>query len=280
MSIEDMAPHDADLIAYIDGVLPEKERVLLERRLAQDPALKARLDALAAGSRSFRESYDALNAHAPTARLEAMLARSLAATPAQGAGEVANDNEQRSGWRLPPAAIAAGLALFLFGAAAGHYTAPWWPFGDSHHADQETPDAWRTKVADYWGLTTSQTLLEMPNDTASTQRDLSVATRKLGFPLTPEQVALPVQDLKRVELFHYDNAPLVELAYFDELNGPIAFCIFANNPGTVTPPQLEQRKGFNVVYWSDTKRSYMVIGHGPDEIMQKIGNILAQKVAA
>jgi anti-sigma factor RsiW len=276
MSVEDMGPEDANLIAYLDGALPEKERALVERHLAQDPALKVRLDALAAGSRPFRESYDALNAHAPTARLEAMLAQSLASVPAP----VANGNEPRSAWRLPPAAIAAGLALFLIGTGIGHYTpAQWWPLGPAQQAEQETPDAWRTKVAQYWGLTTSQTLLEMPSDTASTQRALSVATRKLGFPLTPEQVALPVQPLKRVELFHYDNAPLVELAYFDELNGPIAFCIFANNPGTVTQPQLEQRKGFNVVYWSDAKRSYMVIGHGPDEIMQKIGNILAKQVA-
>jgi anti-sigma factor RsiW len=276
MRSEDMEPEDATLIAFLDGVLPAAERAELERRLAEDFGLKARLDALAAGTRPFRESYDALNAHAPAQRLEAMLARSLKAVPVP----VANDNQRGRGWRLPPAAIAAGLALFLIGAGIGHYApASGWPFGASQEAEQEQPDAWRTKVAQYWGLTTSQTLLEMPNDTASAERDLAVATQRLGFPLTPEKVALPVQELKRVELFHYDNAPLVELAYFDELNGPIAFCIFANNPGSVTQPELEQRKGFNVVYWSDAQRSYMVIGHGPDEIMLKIGKILARQVA-
>ncbi|CAM5769936.1 hypothetical protein LMIY3S_03004 [Labrys miyagiensis] len=277
MSLEDMGPEDANLIAYIDGALPEQERTALERRLALEPGLRARLDALAAGSRPFRESYEALDAHAPTTRLEAMLAQTLAAVPA----EVANDNDRGWSRRLPRAAVAAGLALFLVGIGVGHYTpAGWWPLGATQDAEQEPPDAWRTKVAQYWGLTTSQTLLEMPSDAASTQRDLAVATRRLGFPLTPDQVSLPVQELKRVELFHYDNAPLVELAYFDELNGPIAFCIFANGPGTVTQPELEQRKGFNVVYWSDAKRSYMVIGHGPDEIMLKIGNMLARQVAA
>ncbi|WP_413992835.1 anti-sigma factor family protein [Labrys okinawensis] len=278
MSTEDMGLEDATLIAFLDGALPAKERTLLERRLAADAGLKARLEALAAGSRPFRESFEVLNGHAPTARLEATLAKSLEAVPAP----VANDNDGRRSWHLPPAAIAAGLALLLVGAGIGHYTpVQWWPLGPTtQEADQETPDAWRTKVAQYWGLTTSQTLLEMPGDTAATERDLSVATKRLGFPLTPQQVALPAQEVKRVELFHYDNAPLVEIAYFDELNGPIAFCIFANNPGTVTQPELEQRKGFNVVYWSDAKRSYMVIGHGPDEIMLKIGDILAKQVAA
>lgn len=277
MSMEDMGLEDATLIAFLDGALPAKERSLLERRLAADAGLKARLEALAAGSRPFRESYEALNAHAPAARLETMLAKSLEAVPAP----VANDNDARWSWRLPPAAIAAGLALLLVGAGIGHYApVQWWPLGATQEADQETPDAWRTKVAQYWGLTTSQTLLEMPGDAASTERDLAAATKRLGFPLTPQQVALPAQEVKRVELFHYDNAPLVEVAYFDELNGPIAFCIFANNPGTVTQPQLEQRKGFNVVYWSDAERSYMVIGHGPDEIMLKIGDILAKQVAA
>ena len=276
MSIEDMGPEDAVLIAFLDGALPEKERSLLERRLAADAGLKSRLDALAAGSLPLRESYEALKAHAPTARLEVMLARTLASVPAP----VVNDNRRAPFWRLPPAAIAAGLALLLVGAGIGRYLpVQWWPFGATQEAEQDAPDAWRTKVAQYWGLTTSQTLLDMPNDTPSAQRDLAIATRQLGFPLTPQQVALPVQELKRVELFHYDNAPLVEIAYFDELNGPIAFCIFANNPGTATQPELEQRKGFNVVYWSDAKRSYMVIGHGPDEIMLKIGDILAKQVA-
>jgi anti-sigma factor RsiW len=279
MSVEDMGPEDATLLAFLDGVLPEKERALLERRLASDAGLKARLDVLAAGSRPFRESFDALNAHAPAERLQAMLAQSLATVPAPA--PVANDNARGGSWRLPPAAIAAGLALFLVGAGMGHYVpTQWWPFGASQDDAQEKPDAWRTKVAQYWGLTTSQTLLEMPNDTPSTLRDLAVATGRLGYPLPKEKVSLPGQELKRVELFHYDNAPLVELAYFDELNGPIAFCIFANNPGEVTQPQLEQRKGFNVVYWSDAQRSYMVIGHGPDEIMLKIGQILARQVAA
>lgn len=275
MSVDEMGPEDASLIAFLDGALPEKERALVERRLAQDPALKARLDALAAGSRPLRASYDALNAHAPTARLEAMLAKSLAAVPVAPA----NSNEQRSVWRLPPAAIAAGLALFVFGAGVGHYTpSHLWPFGMSHRAEQEGPDAWRSTVAQYWDLTTSQTLVAMPSDPASTARDLAAATRRLGFPLSPDQVALPVQELRRVELLHYDNAPLVEIAYLDELNGPIAFCIFGNNPGTVTQPQLEQRRGFNVVHWSDAKRSYMLIGRGPDEIMQKLGDILAKKI--
>src|SRR5580704_2920482 len=106
-------PDDATLIALIDGVLPDKERMLAERRIARDPAMKARLDELAAGSRPFRESYEALRAHAPVDRLSAALAQAMKAVPSmEGSSSAATS---RSFWRLPPAAIAAGLALFLVG---------------------------------------------------------------------------------------------------------------------------------------------------------------------
>lgn len=276
MSVEEMRPDDATLVAFLDDALPPEERAALEVRLAREPALKTRLDALAGGSLPFRQSYDALAAHAPRARLEAILAASQAAIPAP----MANDNLKRSGWRPPPAAVAAALALFVLGAGVGHYLPPGlWPFPSAQRSDHDGPDAWRSTVAEYWGLTTSQTLDWMPNDTVTAQRDLAAATRRLGFPLTAEKVNLPAQELKRVELLHYDNVPLVEIAYLDELTGPLAFCIYANSPGTVTAPTLEQRKGFNVVFWSDAERSYMLIGQGPDEIMQKLAAMLAKQIA-
>ncbi|OCC01219.1 hypothetical protein BA190_30025 [Labrys sp. WJW] len=277
MSAQEMGPDDANLVAFLDGALPPEEHAGLEVRLVREPALKARLDALAAGSLPFKQSYEALNAYAPRQRLEALLAESEAAVPAA----VVNDNAPRSRWRIPPAAVAAALALFVVGTGVGHYMPPGlWPLPSAQRSDHEGPDAWRSTVADYWGLTTSQTLDWMPNDVSTAQRDLAAATRRLGFPLTPEKISLPAQELKRVELFHYDNAPLVEIAYLDELTGPLAFCIYGNSPGAVTPPTLEQRNGFNVVYWSDAERSYMLIGHGPDEIMQKLAAILAKQISA
>ena len=222
MSVEEMGPDDAVLVAFLDDALPPEERAALEGRLAREPALKARLDALAGGSLPFEQSYEALTAHAPRQRREALLAESLAAVPAP----VANDNARGSRWRIPPAAVAAALALFVVGTGVGHYMPPGlWPLPSSQRSDHEGPDAWRSTVADYWGLTTSQTLDWMPNDVSTAQRDLAAATRRLGFPLTPEKISLPAQELKRVELFHYDNAPLVEIAYLDELTGPLAFCI-------------------------------------------------------
>lgn len=277
MSVEELGPDDAILVAFLDGALPPQDRAGLEERLAREPALKARLEALAAGSLPFRQSYDVLAEQAPRQRLEAILAESQAAVPVP----VANDNARRGGWRLPPAAVAAALALFVLGTGVGHYLPPGlWPFTASQPGDHDGPDAWRSTVADYWGLTTSQTLDWMPNDIATAERDLAAATRRLGFPLTPEKISLPAQEFKRVELFHYDNAPLVEIAYLDELTGPLAFCIYANKPGTATPPTLEQRNGFNVVHWSDAERSYMLIGHGPDEIMQKLAALLMKQISA
>src|SRR5579864_874574 len=66
---------DSELLAHIDGALSPPDRAALDTRLAGDPALKARLSELAAGSRPFAGAYEVLLRDAPHERLRAAMDR-------------------------------------------------------------------------------------------------------------------------------------------------------------------------------------------------------------
>jgi anti-sigma factor RsiW len=269
MTIDETGPDDTDLVAYLDEALTQNERAALEGRLAAEPALRARLAALAAGDRPFRNAYDALLAHAPHDRLTGFVAGALAARRA-GATPVPRR------W-LFPAAAAAAVALVLLGAAAGRLLTAGPNAGDAvERGEDVSPEAWREVVAEYLSLTTSQTLAAMPLDEAVLRADLAAVARRLNLDLTTNNVLLPTQELRRVELFHFDNAPLAQIAYLDEENGPIAFCILgrAGEPGDV---EAERRRDMNIAYWSSSTHAFMLVGRAPPEVLLKLADTLSAR---
>src|SRR5690349_13561106 len=82
MGPDETGPDDVGLVAYLDGVLAAEDHAAMDRRLATEPALRARLDVLSRGDRPYREAFDVMTSTAPKARLEAMLAEALASRPA------------------------------------------------------------------------------------------------------------------------------------------------------------------------------------------------------
>jgi len=67
-SAGDIGSDDAVLTAWLDGQLPPGDRARLDRRLAAEPDLQARLNELRAGERAFEDAYAALLAAAPGPR--------------------------------------------------------------------------------------------------------------------------------------------------------------------------------------------------------------------
>ncbi|HVY20623.1 MAG TPA: hypothetical protein VHA70_11190 [Bauldia sp.] len=258
----DSADNDALLTAYLDGELDAAERGALEKRLLAEPSLKVRLDQLGRGGRPFGPAYDALLSAAPEARMQAMLADLVAK---HGAGR---QRAARSWWSFP--AIAAAVAIFIAGGLAG-YGVPLL----THKAPDQP--GWRQVVAEYQGLTTSDTLAAIVDNAPAMSQELATIGTKLAIDLSPDKLSLPDAALKRAQLFQFRGRPLVQLAYLAQQDGPMALCIIANGRPD-EPAAFEMREGYNIVFWTDNGRGYMLIGKQPRAALEAYASDLQTKV--
>lgn len=269
---DDRTSDDALLVAYIDGALDGEARSALERRLAGDAALRARLALLTAGGREFSRAFGLLLDAAPADRLAAMLAQAEAGNRARMA--------MRGGaMRRRFMQVAAGVVLFALGAAAGLLAAD--AFRNRAAPPVETAAEqtnWRAAVAEYLTLSTSETLAQMPEDEALKAKELAAVGAKLQLELTPDNVALPAAELKRAQLYSYHDMPLAQISYLSPADGPLAFCVIVNGKPD-HEPAFEVREGFNIVYWNRGGRGYLVIGHASRNDLERLAGTLRAQVS-
>ncbi len=256
---------DAILVAYLDGELDSEERARLEARLADDAALKARLDELSRSDRRFAEAFDGLLAAAPVERLNAML-DGVAGAKAAG--------PSRRGRGL--AAIAAALALFVAGGLVGYVASQATRQAPTETA-QAPPPGWRQVVAEYLVLTTADTLAIVPESPAVLSDELAAIGERLALDLSPDRLALPHVYLKRAQLFEFRGMPLAQIGYLSRDDGPVAFCIIANGQPDAGVA-FEQREGSNIVFWTRDGRGYMLVGKAPREKLEALAADLAAHV--
>ncbi len=257
---------DALLTAYIDGELPAGARAALEQRLAGEAALAARLEALKRGGRDFAGAFDLLLSAAPEARLSALLAEAEAEAEVRAA--------PRRNWRA--VAIAASVAIFVLGAAAG-YLVPLAAGLVQPTQVAETPN-WRQAVAEYMSFITPETLAIIADNPPALAGELAKVGEKLSVDLAPTRLALPDAALKRAALYDFHGKPLVQLAYLSPGEGAFAFCIIANGKpdGAVA---FEEREGFNIVFWNRSGLGYMLIGKAPRATLEAFAGDLKARVS-
>jgi anti-sigma factor RsiW len=249
---------DILLTGYVDGELDAPTRAQLEARLKVEPALAARLARLSEGTRGLDTAFAALTTAAPRQRLAGVL-----------------DEARRGSRRAAPprglriaVALAAAIVIFVLGGFAERYVS-------SRGVNDELN--WRQAVAEYQQFTTSDTLAAIPDAPDVLDAELKTISARLAFPLTPDNLTLADATLKRADLFSFDGRPLVQLAYLTRNQGPIAFCIIpAHKPDA--PVQFEVRNGFNLAYWNDDGRAYLLIGHADRTTLERFATTLAEKV--
>ena len=259
----DSAGDDAILTAYLDGELGAAERASLETRLLAEPMLKVRLEQLGRGGRAFGPAYDALLSAAPADKLAATLADLIAKH--EHAGRRAAGSRMR-----PLMALAAALVIFVAGGLAGYFV-------PLLTAKPPAPPGWRQVVAEYQGLTTAETLAAIPDNATAIAQELTTIGGKLAIDLSTDKLALPDAALKRAQLFEFRGRPLVQLAYLSPASGPLALCIIANGRPD-EPIAFEMREGFNIVFWTDHGRGYMLIGKAPRDKLEAYAGDLAARV--
>jgi len=263
----DSARSDDELIvAYLDGELDAESRALLDARLAGEAPLRARLEALRRGERRFGEAFDAVLSAAPNERMRAMLADLVGRRSAA---------PSRMRWA---AAGAAAILIFAVGAAAGYLAPRLIGVAETEVAEEqsERPN-WRQAVAGYQRYISADTMEVIAESPGVLGAELEAVGAKLALDLSADNLALEHAYLKRVQLFDYRDRPLVQVAYLSRDDGPISFCIIANDREDEAI-EFEEREGFNVVYWNKAGRGYLLIGTAPRETLETFAGLLAERV--
>ncbi|ANL32895.1 anti-sigma factor family protein [Rhizobium phaseoli] len=260
-------PSDEDLTAFIDGELTAEEAARIEAIVKQDERVAERLEFLARASLPFEQAFAPLLQEAPRERLEAMLAAMPARESAKSAAVPAFAT-RRGFLGALAASLVAGITIDR--AVLG--------LGRGFSARDENSE-WRAVVADYISLYTEETLAGPTPARESQTAQLAPLDEKLGLSLSPEAVSLAGIDFKRALLLQYDGKPLAQIAYLDPETGPMALCIVQSDAGPKAP-DLESRKGMNVVYWSNGRHAFMLIGHAAADRMAAIADGVRARVAA
>jgi anti-sigma factor RsiW len=263
----DAFPDDERSVRYLDGAMGPEERQVFEARLRENPVLSRRLAQMSAGTRPVLQAFEALLSEAPVARL----ASRLPSSPRQPVR-----TSTRLDWSRLQSAGAA-LLVFVLGAATGLVGSRYLP-SSSEEIEEVGEAAWRSTVAEYLALTTSLTLTETGRDAPTMAGDLARLSERLGLALSLDRLELAGRGIRRIGLYELDGVPLLQIAYLDPANGPVAFCILLR-PEPPRGPAVERRGDINIVHWSSGRHAFMLAGRAPREVLQPMAETLLARIS-
>lgn len=246
---------DEDLTAFLDGELDAARRAEIDRALADDPALQARLGALAASTLGIREAFDGLLSAAPAEPAELRVAPPPEARPTRA-------------WR--------GLALAASIAALACLSLGWWAGGGSSQAPRLVD--WRDYAAAYHALYVPETLDHAALAPDERDAQLARAAAALGAPL--DAIAEPVDGvvLRRAQILGFENRPIIQLAYQNADGVPIALCLTRQTQPRDRALTLETRHDMASASWARDGLSYMVIGGDDAALLKRWAETVAARL--
>lgn len=242
-----MTDLDEKLSAYLDGELSEAESAALEAQIAENPDLRAVLDALTQADAMAVMGFDAvLDEPVPLGMAAAI--RDAAVMP------VANDiTPPRRGWQ----GLAAACALFLVLGIGGGYFVGAERSGDA--TGVVLAGGWLDDVMGYHGIYAAESrhLVEVPaSDSEHLQKWLN---NVVGTAVTIPALDDAGLTFQGGRLLAASGKPVGQLMYTDASGNVVALCFIqsgAPQDGFVD----NTRNGFDLVSWGGAQTNFVVIG--------------------
>lgn len=144
-------------------------------------------------------------------------------------------------------------AVLLLGAVIG---------GGAMWLGAPSADDWRGRVAQYQSLYVADTVRLTIASADVLERQLEVASSKLGRPLEQASLEAPSSlKLARVQVLGLDDAPLIQIVYQDAEGTPFALCVTTAGPrGEANEPSSEMLHGLATTAWEDGSFRYIFVG--------------------
>ncbi len=241
---------DEELVGYLDGELAAERAETLRKALETDPGLRRRLDTLKLDTKAVRAAFDDLLAQAPAGNFKA-----AAAMPSSA-------HSRRS----------ALIAASLLGAVALGFVA-------GRFAPTTEAEDWRMAVAEYQLLYRSETLSHLVREPGELERERARVVGKLGLDITAATLMnLEGLRYRRAQLLGFEDAPLVQFAYLDDDQQPLAFCVVPTKAAD-RPVESQSLKGLAAASWVAGGYAFLVIGDIAPDHVRRTAETLAGAIA-
>lgn len=224
---------EAELHAYVDGVLPLSRSAAVEAHLAEHPEDVARVAAYREQLAALRREYDAV--------LEEPVPQGLAVA--------------RRAWLAPLARYGALAASFALGAVVG------WQL-NARTADRQTESStWARRAAIAHVVYSPE--VRHPVEVGADQEAHLVAwlSKRLGAPVKAPYLGAQGYQLVGGRLLPGDRGPVAQFMYQDAKGQRLTLYVRVNpDDSSETAFRFAQERGVGVFYWLDRKLGYALSG--------------------
>jgi anti-sigma factor RsiW len=228
---------DEELTAYLDEESNYARIDEINKALAQDSQLRARVEQLGISRQSLVSAFDSLLPQAPAIKLSDKHLGHSTFT-----------------WPSITAAACLILASFFVGWASRDYSQP-------------SRQNWHDYVAAYQALYSPSTLAHIQREDSILIDELKRISLVLGKDIALKRLknSSPLE-YKRAQVLGYQGQPLIQLAFVSPMKAPIALCIIRLNKHGNGELQMSTLEGMSSVAWEKDGYAYLLIG-GQDPLM-------------
>ena len=228
---------DADIVAFLDDVLPSDEQARIAIAAAEYPDVAQRIESMSIDRDRLNSAFEELLTSAP----EMSVAASAANLPSQPA----------RWWQAVAAASILAIGI-----------------GIGTQLPKTLQPGWHMAVAEYQVLYDTATLTGMTLTEDQRWGSLSKTSQALDVDLSREDVTLEGLDFRRAQILNHNGSPLAQLAFLDPDNNAIAFC-FTRTDGPDQAAQSTTLEGLSAVTWQKDGLGYILIGGSDPKALTK-----------
>jgi anti-sigma factor RsiW len=255
-----MGIDDTDLLAYVDGRLPQTRKAELEAALAASPDAAARLHAMRASALPYATAFEAQVLPPLPPGLSRRLGDLLSA-------EARAERRRALMWPRLAAAFAAGVLCCAIVVRSLPPSAPL-----PAAAAQVSP--WIKAVADYQQLYSRATVASVTEDPALSARVLDDLQANDGIALVVPDLRSAALTFKRVQRLSFHDRPVVQMVYLPEHGDPIALCV-TRDARPDEEPHAQQLGELNSIAWRQDNLGYVLLGRAPAQTLLDLGRHIA-----
>ncbi len=243
---------DEELTAYLDGQFGYTRQAEIESAIKNDRDLQEQIDALSIDKDDIKNAFDGL----------------LSLAPEQEIPEPRSNNVFQASWALSPAiAAAVALVFFSFG----------WVVKPSETVNSIS--GWKSYAAAYQALYINSTLAHIDSDEEELNKELARVSAALGKDLELDKLqSFDRLDYKRSQILGFNGQPLIQLAFLNTMDAPVALCIMRSKEDVEKAIELAEIEGMSSAAWEKDGFRYLLIGGKDSILIEEAANALSNVI--